>query len=95
MYLFTYDVCFCEWPHSVEHYNSNEMKNWYKHTLKTVKEKNLFDFWVSLNERQADEFVDRVITAYSSLADRANYDPLPLQKINNDESDNSLCCKDE
>ena len=62
----SYDICFKDWTE--REYETNEYKQWFaymENTLGSVEK--MYDFWFSMNQSEAHEFVDDFINAYNLL----------------------------
>jgi hypothetical protein len=71
----SYDVCFRDWPEN--EYETKEYKAWFSYISKELDISDvLYVFWIKKNKSKVNDFINKFITAYNSLAERLELDYL-------------------
>ncbi len=75
---FTYDVCFNNWPLSVNDYSTNDLKHWYAQAEAALGDQDIsFAFWCGEHHNEMVTFVEQFVDLFNLLAERNDVDPLP------------------
>ena len=77
---FTYDVCFNNWPLETKKYNTDDFKYWFSHAEQAIGETTLFRFWCNEHKDDISKFVDQFVFLFNLLAERNDFDFLPLRQ---------------
>ena len=89
--VFTYDVCFNNWPLDADSYGTNDFKQWYAQAESALGDQTiLFAFWCNEHRDKVAAFVENFIEMFNKLAESNDVDAIP-PTIQNDgvEEDNS------
>lgn len=74
--IYTYDMCFRDWPMSPDVYKTVDFKNWFETLLNDVKKDTdlIFDFWMKINQEKCDDFMKSFIQSFNILANKNEVD---------------------